>query len=283
MKKVISFFITIIIFFLVFVLCISYGIKKTIINTLSKSVVQKEILSNVIDSYNRIIPSSDSDELNKLRTNIVNSKEINKITEKYFDSIVDLIVNNNDNSLPDIKDEIKAIIDNNKNIIKNNTYLSDSEIDLIVNYALNEKTTNKIYKNITSKLKNSLNDNEVKIINAYSFIISNSFKYIVIALIIANILFLILIQKSYYKWLFNLTISCAINGIVLSFVLPLLSNMVSKLLSNKIENIAIDINFNSISKTGYICFLICALSTIIYLIISNIKRKKNLRINENID
>ena len=276
MRKFLGFIITIILIVLIFVLCISFKLKKTVINTLSKSIVQKEISSNVVDFYKKNVPSATSKEIKIIENRILNNKQIVKITEKYFDSIIETIINDKEVEAPDINKELNKIIDDNKDIIKGNLGVTDEQVDLIEKYVVNQKTIDNLYKNVTKMVKNDLSDEEVKLINIYNFLIGSTFKYIVIGLIVFNIILLMIIQKSYYNWLFNLSISFAINGIVLSLLLSILNNYISSSFDGKFNNISIDINFNSLFNVGYLCFLACGVLAVFYIIISTIIKKNKI-------
>jgi len=70
MKKIINFLMTILIFILISLLCISFCAKEIIVNTLSKEIVKKEISSKVASYAKEFYDDIDYDTLEKLETSI---------------------------------------------------------------------------------------------------------------------------------------------------------------------------------------------------------------------
>ena len=120
MKRLLTFILTIIISVLICILCVSFSIKEVVVNTLSKEVVKKEISSYVTNAVKEIDETIDYETLNEIETSIGNSEEIDKITEKYFNNIVDAVINDKEINLPNTKEEIINLINQNESILVKN-------------------------------------------------------------------------------------------------------------------------------------------------------------------
>ncbi len=278
MKKTFNFLITIFIFILICLLCVSFCTKEIIINTLSKEVVKKEISSKVTYYVKEFYDDIDYDTLEKLETSIGNNENIDKITEKYFDNITDSIIKDSDIKLPNTNDELLELINQNEYILEENGIeITNEEKKQIIDELTNDGKLDKIYENVVTSIKDDISDEEKDVIMLYNKMTSNTFRWIVLSIIILLVLLQAVIKKSLYRWTYNLAVSFALSGIVLSFLLPFLMDTISIDLTEKILGKAANINVNSIINAGYICLGLSAILIIIYLVgnkITNYNKRK---------
>ncbi len=267
MKKIFNFLITIFIFILICLLCVSFCTKEIIVNTLSKEVVKKEISSKVTYYVKEFYDDIDYDTLEKLETSIGNNENIDKITEKYFDNITDSIIKDSDIKLPDTNDELLELINQNEYILEENGIeITNEEKKQIIDELTSDGKLDKIYENVVTSIKDDISDEEKDVIMLYNKITSNTFRWIVLSIIILLILLQGVIKKSFYRWTYNLAVSFALSGIVLSLLFPFLMDTISIDLTEKILGKAASINVNSIINAGYICLGLSALLIIIYFV-----------------
>ena len=276
MKKFIIILLTLLITFFTCVLCFSFCVKDMIIDTLAKDVVKKEISSVTIDIIENTYGNIDYEAMEKIETNVGNSYEVTIITEKYFDGIVRSIMKDEEIIVPSTTDDIINLINANESVLaKVGIEITPFDKDKISDFLISDGRLDKVYKNVVKQIRNNLSNKEVMLINVYDKITTNTFRWIVLSVIILIILIISLIKKSYYRWLYDLGVSFALSGIILALVIPLLSGSISKIISDKFIMTSIKINFNPLINTGYLCFVLCALSIVIYLIGNKLTRYTN--------
>lgn len=266
MKRFLIILFSFLISFLICVLCISFFAKKIVISTLSKEVVKKEVSSSVIDTIKDYYDDVSYDTLEKIETRVGNSEEIDIITEKYFDNVVDTIINQKEVVVPRTKEEIMSIISANEKFLnENNIYISEIEKEKIVDSLTEDGRIDRIYENVVNKVKSNLSNDEIKVIKIYDGITTSSFRWIIVGVIIILTLFIAMLKKSYYRWTYNLAISFFLSGILLSFIAPLISEMVLVPLCQNLIGRTAEINLNSLINFGYLCFCFSAVFIAIYI------------------
>lgn len=276
MKKFITIILTLLITFFTCVLCFSFGVKDMIIDTLAKDVVKKEISSIVIDAIEKNHDNINYEVMNEIETNVGNSYEMTIITEKYLDGIVKSIMKDEEIIVPSTTDDIINLINENESVLAEaGVEITSLDKDKISNFLISDGRLDKVYKNVVRQMKNNLSNKEIMFVNIYDKITTNTFRWMVLSIIILIILIIALIKKSYYRWLYDLGVSFVLSGIILALVIPLLSGFISKIISDKIIMASIKINFNPLINTGYLCFVLCALSIVIYLIGNKLTRYTN--------
>lgn len=267
MKRFLIILFSFLITLLICVLCISLFAKKIVVGTLSKEVVKKEISSNVIEVIKDYYDDVSYDTLEKIETNIGNSEEIDIITEKYFDNVVDTIINEKEVVVPKTKEEIMSIISENEKLLnENGIYISEIEKEKIVDNLTKDGNIDRIYENVVNKVKSNLSNDEIKVIKIYDEVTTSSFRLIIFSAIIILVLFIAILKKSYYRWTYNLAISFFLSGLLLSFIAPLISDKVLVPLCQNLIGQTAEINLNALINFGYLCFCFSALSIIIYII-----------------
>lgn len=279
MKKFMSFIITLLISFLICLLCVSFSLKEIVINTLAKEVVKDEVSSKVTEVLKNNYSDIDYETLDKIETNIGNNENINKVTEKYFNDIVYSIINDEEVSIPNTKEEIINIINDNEYILKeNNIEITEEQKNELSDKLTNDNMIGKVYKNVANSIKKNMSAETIMIVNTYDKLTSSTFRWIVVSIIIFLILLLALIKKTYYRWTYNLAVSCALSGIMLSLLFPFILDGISIEITNKLLGKAAEININSLVNLGYICFALCAALIIVYFVgnkITNWSERKN--------
>lgn len=275
MKKFICGLITILLVLVICLLAVGLKLKIVCVNTINDSIVKKEISSKALDSISSVLPNIDYDTLQEVELSIQNDESTKRITEKYYDEIINSIVNNTDIDVPDTSDEIKKIIDDNKDVLKKHgVELTDTQEDEIANSLAKNGTINTVYKKVTTNLKNNLTDDQKEAIGMYSTITSKEFRNTLIIISIIFILLIALIKKSIYKWMINLSVALILSGILLSFVLEQVVNNLSSTITNKLFGKATSINVNPITAFGYKYLLIGIIFLLIYIVINILTNKK---------
>ena len=267
MKKVFCIILTIFISILISLFCISYGIKDACVNTISNAIVKREITSKIVLSVKNIYYDVSYETLEDIEDEVSNNVSINELTSKYFEEIVDSIINNREIESPDTKKELLSLLEDNENVLeKHGIEVSEDQKQKIIDEIVESNIVNDVYKKVSTIIKKNLNENQKKAVNMYKIVISKNFRLILISLIIISLILLILLKKSAYKFSINLGIAGVLSGIFITFILPIITNMISNELTSKLIGESALININKLINYGYLCFIFASIFIIIYFI-----------------
>lgn len=273
MKRFLIVILTFLTSLLIFALCISYGIKNVVVNTVSNDIIKDKISSYVIEEIKDAYPNLSYDLLEKIEINTKNSDEINKITQKYLDGILNSLLEKEDVEVPNTKEELLRIIEDNEKILEENGIdLTDEQKKCITSELVESGVIDNVYKKAATNLKDDMTKNDQNLVYAYVFIQSNTFRIICFSLIIILTLIIALLKHSFYRWSINLGISMIIAGLLIVFLLPMMVNEIGTMFATKLIGQTLSININNIVNYGYVCVLLSALFIIIYLIGNKITR-----------
>lgn len=271
MKKFLVFIFTILISIIICLLCISYGIKDACVNTISNSLVKREITSKIILSIKNNYNDVSYDMLEEIENEIGNNLAINKITAKYFDEIINSVTLNKKANIPNTKEELLSLIDENEYILKKHGIeVSDVEKEKVIDEIINKNSINDIYEKVTIIINKNLSDEQKIVANTYKIIISNNFRIICYLLIAVLIILIMAIKKSFYKFSINLSIALFLSGIIITFVVPILINMISDSITNKLIGETASINITKITNLGYLSFALASLFMLIYILLNKV-------------
>lgn len=272
MKKILISLLTTLITFLIILLCLSFTLKDVIINTLSKEIVSNELSSKItsyIKEYN-----INYDSLEIIENNIINSDSVINITTKYYDSIIDSVVNDKEVVAPNIKSDIEIIFNENEKVLEeNNVNITDQEKEALINKISGNEELGKIYKTVVNDAKENLSAENIYIINLYYKLLSNEFRIIISVLLCISVLLLIVLKSSLYKWLLNVSISLLISGVSITYLIPHVFDFVINDMMSGIGNYKV--NLNPLINSGYICLALFGALIIIYFIINKVQSLVN--------
>lgn len=267
MKKVFCIILTIFISILISLFCISYGIKDACVNTISNAIVKREITSKIVLSVKNIYSDVSYETLEDIEDEVSNNVSINELTSKYFEEIVDSIINNREIESPDTKKELLSLLEDNENVLeKHGIEVSEEQKQKIIDEIVDSNIVNDVYKKVSTIIKKNLNENQKKAVNMYKIVISKNFRLILISLMVISLILLILLKKSAYKFSINLGIAGILSGIFITFILPIITNMISSELTSKLIGESTLININKLINYGYLCFIFASIFIIIYFI-----------------
>jgi len=272
MKKFLYIIITLIMTISLTLFGISYKIKNICVDTISDSMIKKEISDKVLDYIYELIPTMSIDDMSKIDNNIQESDATKDIAYKFYDSLIDSIKNNTSVKTPDIKNDVKKLIDDNMNIINNYNIKIDSEMEEKI---IDNIDITSLYENDANNIKNSLTDEQLSAVKIYITISSSTFSIVTIIISLISIGLIAFISKSKYDWMKYSQLSLIISGSLLSFILGLLVNEVSPSVTNKLLGRTATINIQSIINVGYIYLVLGIILIIIYNITYNKKKANN--------
>ena len=270
LKGFLSVLISLVIMVLVSLLVSSFLLKSLVQNQVVGNVVKTEMITEVIN---------DSDIENKEEIiKLLDDKDLNKVINETIEDFIDAINNDRTELSPKT---IDSIIDY--------TVEHKSEIEKITNEKINvediksQSSYNELSRSLNEVLKetDSLGSTEKTIIKAYGFFTSNTFRIILIAVIIGLIVALALLKGSWYMWLSSVGGALIASGILMSALYA----AVQVILKEFVRDPALDITINpkNILIVGIFEIVVGIALVITKTIIKNAKEEKPLENNEIIE
>lgn len=176
---------------------LSFSIKNIFVDLVYKEGFQKEIINNV--------ESGETNEILK-----VFEMEESKV---FVGDIMEDIISSGDSEY-DIEKEIITFIQENKDEFSEtyNIQISDDDVKKLEE-ELGNSNLNQEYIKIKDEFKTSLGEEEKMILDIYNFIVSTTFKVILICISLIILVLIALLQKSYYKWIRSLGVVGIISGL----------------------------------------------------------------------
>lgn len=280
-KKILTFLLTFILTGLISLLIISFTLKDVILNDIlyesfkttiiGKNYKEGNITLDDIITEDGVI--TDNDFVNE----ILESKEIKDMVNRYLDKIINTMA---DENIPlnelneyDLEQDMINYIKENKEILSQKTGIEIT--DEMINKAsekLDERDTKKVIKQTVENTRRNLSPEEKLLLKMYNFITSTNLKIILVISIIIVLLLIAVIKKSVFKWIKNLSQSMTIAG-----TLTILISMALEIIISKILKVQENIKLESMSNLSIIILIIGIILYIVYKIIDRllIKEKKN--------
>ena len=272
-KKVLIGFLVFILIDLLGLLALSFSFKKVLVNGVIKEMIIMEITNeqenNTNDSSNDSVTDSNNysvteENINQVTDNeevrkLLNSKEVENLINKYLDLTIDSIIDeDNLNEIELEKDMIKFLEDNKSDLEKVVGEEITDEALSNTKEQLETKDMSKEYKQTIRNIQKDLTPTEKSLLKAYKTLISLSFRLIIITLIILDIVFIALLQKSLHKWIKNLSQAFIISGVLL-----IIMSLAGKLIVETASELK-TFNINSLLTIGIIYLIIGIITIIIY-------------------
>ena len=256
-KKIFTIFLSILLIFLFLFLALTINLESLAIDNINDNMVKPQVTEQIINVIKEKYPNFDDEKIQKLKNELLSNPDIDEITKVYIQNIIDNALSKTNNNIPNTKEDIIAIV--------NRLNLSDSQKQIIIE-EINETEIETVYNKIEIEVEKKLDQNNIKFIKIYNFLISNMFNYCLVALIIL-LCIIILLLADYF--MLNLGISIMMSSFTIVLLLPKILSEISK----KYEIIR-NINIANIIKYGYLYFIIGAVFIITHLIFMIIKRSK---------
>ncbi len=267
MKKLLISLLTIFITIGLILLGISLNLKRTISNV--TSTIIKEEVTNTMTTYLENNTSVDKEEIKKGVDKVLNSNDtLKKTIDNYYDEIIN-VLGNKDAKEINVASELETLIDNSEEILKEyGVTISKQDKEKLMEIVSNDeinKTVNEAIKEIKSDMPKEVTE----VINILNFISGTTFKIILISVIILFLVVIALLKKSTYKWLINFGIASIITGLLYSFVLPNLMDIITKSLNDNIS-----ISLSSMVNYGYIVLILGVIAVILNIVLNKIFNKE---------
>lgn len=263
MKKFFNIFFSITLFILLLLLSFSLTSKSIVLNTMENLYTKDEIKNKILSTINEYIPNINDEKLNTIKDKIENSKEIDIITEKYFDGVLSSLLNEKIEKV-DITTEYNSLI---TDITSN---MNSYEKNFVTKYLPKEKIDS-VYKEFVNNANNSMNNEFKLILKIYDLLTSNSLKKVLLFLVIINILIIFVINKSIVLSLKYIAITQILYGVMSLLLVVILSNSLSDLFIDYFGR-NIDINFSLMNRYSLINLIIGIIILIISIVYKRVKK-----------
>ena len=248
-----SFVLQVILINLVILFGLSFGIKD-----LFGDFVYQSVSNNVFED----VASVDSEKFNYLL----------KLDdgEQFVKDISNDLVSNQDNNF-DIEEKIISLLKENRDVLEKeyNVTFTDEEIKTIEN-ELRNSNLNEEYVTMKKDFISSMDKEERMILDVYNFIVSSTFKIILVIGALVSLLFVALLQMSYYKWIRAFGVVSILSGILGTII----GVVIDTLFNDYLEVSSFVLGLFTKYSIGLI--VIGILCIVIYIIISNKLKNNNL-------
>ena len=246
---------------IIIIFCLSS--KNIISNAISKYYTRDRLIGNIINIINEETMLS-SEKIDILLDSFRNDKDIDEISKKYFEALVDYYSSSNkDLENIDIKEELMNIADN---------CISKYNINecRIIKDKLNTIDLNHIYTYQVYMVDNNINSDQIVLFKIYKLLTMPMFITLNIIILIDFLLMLFILNKEKLYYLKLYSISSVIISVI-GFILIIIINSISHILSNKIINKDYAINVNNL-------YLIVVGFLILGIIFYMLYKKKKIKI-----
>ena len=272
-KKIILGFLVVLLVNLFVALTLNIDLSSVIVNGVIKEVVKQQIISKDFEEANTIGESITS---NEQVNEILNSKEVQELINKYVEISMESIANEEEIDEISLEEDMIQYIKENKKIL-------EEKIGVDITDEMIEKTTediksqelNKTLKEALQKAKEEIPEKDKVFLKGYVFLTSIKLRLLLIGAIILDILLIALIQMSLYKWIKNVGDALLSSGIGITIM-----SLIVKLTTSRMLNIEI-LHTEILTKHGVMQLVLGLVIIVTYKVISKkVQRKKEAISNE---
>lgn len=272
-KKIILGFLVVLLVNLFVALTLNIDLSSVIVNGVIKEVVKQQIISKDFEEANTIGESITS---NEQVNEILNSKEVQELINKYVEISMESIANEEEIDEISLEEDMIQYIKENKKIL-------EEKIGVDITDEMIEKTTediksqelNKTLKEALQKAKEEIPEKDKVFLKGYVFLTSIKLRLLLIGAIILDILLIAIIQMSLYKWIKNVGDALLSSGIGITIM-----SLIVKLTTSRMLNIEI-LHTEILTKHGVMQLVLGLVIIVTYKVISKkVQRKKEAISNE---
>ena len=273
LRKILSFFLGLILSLLIGGLLLSFTVKNIIQEELIGGAIKEAFIPEIIDNAN--LDKKDKEVMEELFEN----KEVNGMVNDMVDDILSTMSSGDGEISQENVDAIFDYVISNKDKIEE---VTGQKIDLS---ELEEVRNSEEFQNVTKQLTESLTESAANLddtsktaIKTYTYMVSNEFRIVLLIGIIVDLLLIALVQWSFYKWMSTLGKALTTSGLTLLILYFIIDKFIAKLL--KEQSITFNINTTSVLSMSLICIVFGILLVVIKLIIDKVIKNKQEEIVE---
>lgn len=273
LRKILSFFLGLILSLLIGGLLLSFTVKNIIQEELIGGAIKEAFIPEIIDNAN--LDKKDKEVMEELFEN----KEVNGMVNDMVDDILSTMSSGDGEISQENVDAIFDYVISNKDKIEE---VTGQKIDLS---ELEEVRNSEEFQNVTKQLTESLTESAANLddtsktaIKTYTYMVSNEFRIVLLIGIIVDLLLIALVQWSFYKWMSTLGKALTTSGLTLLILYFIIDKFIAELL--KEQSITFNINTTSVLSMSLICIVFGILLVVIKLIIDKVIKNKQEEIVE---
>ena len=226
LKKVLNAFLIFILISLICILVISINLKTVIVDGIIKETIKTEIINKEYKEKNTIKEEIDDITDDPKIKEILNSKEIQELIDKYLNIVVDGLLDEDNLDDVELEKDILKYIKDNKEIIeeKTNTKIDDKTIEKVMEMKEAKQLSKKLINTINEQ-KKTITKTEKEVLKGYKTCVSIEFQLIVLGLILVDIALIFIINKSLI-----ITIKSVATSSITSGIFIIIMSIVTKLI-----------------------------------------------------
>lgn len=270
-KNILLAFLSMILIGCIFLLAISFNLKKILINGIIKETIIEQIIPKSYNEERVVITEEQIKEItdDPRIQEMLMSPEIQGLMEQYLDTTVNGLIDENNIDDIALEQDMLKFIKENRSVIeeKAGKEITDDMIENAMEQ-VESKDMSRAYKQSIMNASRNMSSTEREVLKGYRFLISPELRIIILVVIIIDLILIMVVQASLYKWISTLAVSLLISGVG-----TIAASIITKGIIRKKTNFD-NFDMSSLTQTGIIIALSGLVILIIYIVILKLIKKK---------
>ena len=270
-KNILVAFLSMILVGCIFLLAISFNLKKVLINGVIKETFVEQIIPKSYNEERVVITEEQIKEItdDPRIQEMLMSPEIQGLMEQYLDTTVNGLIDENNIDDIALEQDMLKFIKENRSVIeeKAGKEITDDMIEKAMEQ-VESKDMSRAYKQSIMNASRNMSSTEKEMLKGYRFLISPELRMIILVVIIIDLVLIMVVQASLYKWIATLAISLLISGVG-----TIAASIITKGVIRKKTNFD-NFDMSSLTQTGIIIALSGLVILTVYIVILKLIKKK---------
>ena len=270
-KNILVAFLSMILVGCIFLLAISFNLKKILINGVIKETFIEQIIPKSYNEERVVITEEQIREItdDPRIQEMLMSPEIQGLMEQYLDTTVNGLIDENNIDDIALEQDMLKFIKENRSVIeeKAGKEITDDMIEKAMEQ-VESKDMSRAYKQSIMNASRNMSSTEREMLKGYRFLISPELRMIILVVIIIDLVLIMVVQASLYKWIATLAVSLLISGVG-----TIAASIITKGVIRKKTNFD-NFDMSSLTQTGIIIALSGLVILTVYIVILKLVKKK---------
>lgn len=270
-KNILVAFLSMILVGCIFLLAISFNLKKILINGVIKETFVEQIIPKSYNEERVVITEEQIREItdDPRIQEMLMSPEIQGLMEQYLDTTVNGLIDENNIDDIALEQDMLKFIKENRSVIeeKAGKEITDDMIEKAMEQ-VESKDMSRAYKQSIMNASRNMSSTEKEMLKGYRFLISPELRMIILVVIIIDLVLIMVVQASLYKWIATLAISLLISGVG-----TIAASIITKGVIRKKTNFD-NFDMSSLTQTGIIIALSGLVILTVYIVILKLIKKR---------
>ena len=270
-KNILVAFLSMILVGCIFLLAISFNLKKILINGVIKETFVEQIIPKSYNEERVVITEEQIREItdDPRIQEMLMSPEIQGLMEQYLDTTVNGLIDENNIDDIALEQDMLKFIKENRSVIeeKAGKEITDDMIEKAMEQ-VESKDMSRAYKQSIMNASRNMSSTEKEMLKGYRFLISPELRMIILVVIIIDLVLIMVVQASLYKWIATLAVSLLISGVG-----TIAASIITKGVIRKKTNFD-NFDMSSLTQTGIIIALSGLVILTVYIVILKLIKKK---------